>query len=565
MLEEITIQNLGIIENTSLPFTPGLTVITGETGAGKTMILNALGLLLGKRADKAIVKENETFTSVEGCWNVEKLAVLPKIEETGAVIEDNTLYVNRTVYATGKTRAVVGGKTTPASSLTEIGEGLVHVHGQSDQIRLKNSTAQREALDLFSGIELSTIKTQYKETYKKLKTLTTKLNEIQLNMVQRTREFEELTAALETLNSFCPLENEDEELKTEIALLMNMESIQEALTQVSAYLVSENEYGVPDTVTAVALTMKALENVVEHDPKLGELHALATTVHEQLTELTHSAASYFDNIDPDSLERLNYAQERIAGLTSLKRKYGPTLSDVLTFWVEAETKVEDLNPENNNVSLLEEEIAATQVELKQTADKITAIRVKQAKILQEAVNQELTDLAMVGSELVITIESEKLSLSGQDKVLFQLKTPAATVPRPLEKSASGGELSRIMLALEIVLADPNKTPTFVFDEVDSGVSGGTATAIGKKLADLSRKAQVIVVTHLPQVAVFCDNHLQVVKTLTDEKLSTTVKQLNAEDSIREFTRLLSGLTESESGRAHAEEMLALAHAHKQLS
>lgn len=562
MLEEITIQNLGIIENTTLPFTPGLTVITGETGAGKTMILNALGLLLGKRADKAIVREGTDFASVEGCWNVNNLSVTPAVEETGAVIEDDMLYINRTVYATGKTRAVIGGKTSPASSLAGIGDGLVHVHGQSDQIRLKNPVAQREALDSFAGAELTAALTKYKDAYTNYRSLTKKLVELQTNMVARAREYEELTAAVEELDNFRPLPEEDEQLKAEIAVLMNIENIQEALTLVSSYLATENEYGIPEPLTAVALVVKTLEGVVEHDKKLEELYSLSVSAHDQLTALTDGAASYFDDLDADSLERLNYAQERVAGLTKLKRKFGPTLNDVLNFWEEAEAKIEDLNPENNNIELVEQQTAEAKKVLLTQANTLTAIRVKQANLLQEAVNKELADLAMVGSELNIAVETEKMSSTGQDKVVFLLKTPAATSARPLEKSASGGELSRIMLALEIVLADPTKTPTFVFDEVDSGVSGATATKIGQKLANLAAKAQVIVVTHLPQVAVFFDNHLRVVKTLDEQKLSTTVQQLSAEESVREFTRMLSGLPDSESGRTHAEEMLGFAAEYK---
>ena len=558
MLEEISIKDLGVIQSATLKFTPGLTVLTGETGAGKTMVLSALGLLLGKRSDSSVVRHGSEFTSVEGCWNVTGLAVLPEILETGAVVEDGQLFLNRTVYKDGKSRAVIGGKSTPASLLATIGEGLVSIHGQSDQIRLKNSTAQREALDSYAGAELAAELKTYKEIFAEWKALTIKVSEIKSHMFERQREYENLVIAVEELDKAQPVKDEDTTLRTEALALSNTEALSEAIQTSLNYLTSE-EYDVTDVTAAISNIVKALSSVAEFDPKVAELNDLAITVQEQVNDLASGLASHLSGIDMDVIERLNQIQERIAVLNGLIRKYGPTLDDVIEFWETSSVRMADLDPEGSNIEVLESKLAETYMRLELSAGLVTGVRKRKSVELQDQVNAELAGLAMAGNKLQIGInKANDYASYGIDDISFMLLTPGASEARPLNKSASGGELSRIMLALEVVLADPNETPTFLFDEVDAGLGGSTAIEVGKRLALLSKEAQVIVVTHLPQVAAFADNHMRVLKTNNESFTSTDVTQLNESERVEELARMLSGLNDSETGRAHALELVEMA-------
>lgn len=556
MLEEISIKDLGVIQSARLPFTKGFTVITGETGAGKTMVLTALSLLLGKRSDSSLVRHGAELTSVEGCWNVTNLTILPAIEEVGAVLEDdNTLYMNRTVHKDGKSRAVVGGKSTPAATLATIGEGLVNIHGQSDQIRLKSATAQREALDSYAGEKLQQALQTYQNTYKQWKDLTALIKDIKTNMVSRQHEYEELTKNLEELEKISPVKGEDEALQAEAAMLANVETLQEGANEAQQYL-SNDDYNTTDVITALNNVVRALSHISEYDPKIKELYELAESVKINTEELSSELATYLSNIDTDSLERLNEVQERRAQLNVLIRKYGITLDDVIEYWEKAFQRLEQLGPEGADLETLEKKLAETQAALSTEAQTLTQIRQTAKTELEEKVNAELAGLMMAGNKLQINLTTSTGYTSyGVDEISFMLKTPGAAEPRPINKAASGGELSRIMLALEVVLANPKITPTFIFDEVDSGVGGATAIEIGKRLAQLAKEAQVIVVTHLPQVAAFADNHLRVLKSASDNFVATDVKQLTKEEQVEELARMLSGLADSETGKSHALELL----------
>lgn len=557
MLEEINIKDLGVIQSATLHFTKGLTVITGETGAGKTMVLTALGLLLGKRSDSNIVRNGCSLTSVEGCWDMSGMSVPSAVESTGAVIEDGMLYMNRTVHSDGKSRAVVGGKTTPATVLSEIGENLVNIHGQSDQIRLKSSVAQREALDKYAGANLDCLKV-YQTLYERWRYLDNKIKDIKNNVAARERELEELTSAVAAISKVQPEQGEDDRLRNEIERLSNLEVLKDA-AMLAMNVISTEDYNSIDLTGGINTVAKSLSDVAEFDEEMAKLSELAESIKINIDELSSGVSSYVDNIDVDALTALNEAQERLATLSSLIRKYGGSLDEVLAYWASSESRLQDLNPENSDISKLETELEEVYAEMVSTAAEVTASRKAASTQLEVAVNAELVGLAMAGNKLVISVEeASSFSSYGKDEIAFMMLTPGASSPRPLNKSASGGELSRIMLSLEVVLADPTVTPTFVFDEVDSGVGGATAIEIGKRLSKLSTEAQVIVVTHLPQVAVFGDNHLRVLKSASESFVSTDVKQLDNDERVGELTRMLSGMADSDSGQAHARELIAMA-------
>lgn len=563
MLEEIVIKDLGIISDATLSFNKGLNILTGETGAGKTMVLTALGLLLGRRSDSSIVKANAASTSVEGCFYVKSNPIVESIvDEAGGSIEDAQLYINRTVFSDGRSKASAGGKGTPASVLTAIGEALVSIHGQSDQVRLKSPTAQREALDGYNKKFMAPIIEAYKSSYNEWKQASEELNDVKNNMFAREREFEELTKAINDISKIEPTAGEDEKLKNDADRLANVEILKEA-TSAALNKLSTDDYEASDALSLLSEAYKILDNVSSYDTAVLQLVEKAENVKTELFEIVSQLSNYLENIDVDALEELNNVQERRAEIASLVRKYGPTLEDVIKLYNEGVQRVDSLNPENINVEMLESKVEKLLTNLKDKADELTAARKANAAEISLRINEELKGLGMANSIIVIDVTSTgKFTSNGVDEVGFMLKAHANSEARSISKGASGGELSRLMLALELVLADPESTSTFIFDEVDSGVGGATATEIGKRLAQLAKHAQVIVVTHLPQVAVFADNHLKVLKTSGEDFVSTDVTVLDEDGQVGEIARMLSGLDESETGQAHAKEMLELAESFK---
>lgn len=552
MLEEIAISNLGIIKKATLPFTHGLTAITGETGAGKTMVLSALHLLLGKRSNSNMVGQNSPTLTVEGCWGTTNLAAVPKIEETGAVIEDNQLFINRTVQNDGKSRAVIGGKTTPSSVLAGIGSQLVNIHGQSDQIRLKNTNAQRDSLDSYYKETIIPALETYKESYTSYKKHLTLIEDVKNNSFTRKREITALEAFIEDFDNVLPEVDEMELLEKEIATLSNFDTIRQGTAEALSAL---NPEEIPSVFEQINTAIRKITQIAEYDSSLDKIVEKFNEISENLDEVASDLENYSDNLDEDSLNRLYEAQDRELSLKSFIRKYGNDLNSIIEERDTAQEELEQLQGYNQPMEELEETLEKLSKTAQKDADIVTKLRVKAAKELERKVNEELVGLSMGSSKMIIQLTSKKLSTNGQDDIEFMLKTGGAAESRPIAKSASGGELSRIMLALEVVLADPQSTPTFVFDEVDSGVGGTAAIEIGKRLAKLAKEAQVIVVTHLPQVAAYADNHLSVTKSSTDEYTETSVSQLSQEGRVEELTRMLSGMTESDSGRAHATDLM----------
>lgn len=564
MIEEIQIRNLGVIESAGLHFTKGLTCITGETGAGKTMVLTALNLLLGRRSDSGLVRHGASSTTVEGIWYLsDASAALPIIDEAGGVVEDRQLFLNRTVTSEGKSKAVVGGKTTPVAVLGSISEHLVAIHGQSEQIRLKSPAAQREALDRYAGAPVVEAITIYRELYNRWRHLKKEINDIKNNMQARQREFEDLQLFVKDYEKVNPERNEDETLRIETEKLANLEALQSAAAA-AMLLLSTDEYDTQDITTMSSEVARTLLSMSDADPEMAELADMAENLKVSATELASNISRYLNNIDLDALENLNNMHERRSLINGLIRKYGPTLDDVINSYEGAAARMQELDPESSNIEVLEAELSKISIELSTAASVLCNARKTAADELCRKVTEELSGLAMGGSSLIINVkQTEEYTSYGSDEISFLLKHAGGGVAKPLGQGASGGELSRVMLSLELVLADPTTTPTFVFDEVDSGVGGTTAIEIGKRLSLLAKTAQVIVVTHLPQVAAFADNHLRVLKSSGENFVSTDVKQLDKDERLSEIARMLSGLDKSETGTAHAQELIDFADNFKQ--
>ena len=560
MIEEILIRDLGVISEAKLEFGPGLTVLTGETGAGKTMVLNALGLLLGERSDSSAIRKGQEQAFVEGRWLLADSAVT-RIRELGIELDDAELLVNRSVSAEGRSRAALSGKSVPVGILSEIGEQLVVVHGQSDQIRLRSAAAQREALDQFAGVELAKVKTDYTSVYANWKQAATRLSEITTQLEARSREADQIRSAVEELTSLDPKPGEDLELSEKASKLTHLEELRIAATAAHNQLSSEGFDDSSDAITLIGKARRALEAVSEHDPELASLAQQLKEIGFSLNETSANISGYLASLDSEGGQELERVQQRRADLTSAMRKYGPTLEEVISYFENSGARLLELDSSDKEIQeliALEQSLGKQATSLAKT---MTELRTKAASALAKSVTGELAALAMTGASLEVTVsQGSELGATGADQVAILLSAYPGAEPRPLGKGASGGELSRIMLAVEVVLAGSELAPTFIFDEVDAGVGGAAATEVGKRLATLAQNAQVIVVTHLPQVAAFATRHLRVLKSVSDQYTSTDVVRLEGEAVVEELARMLSGLSESESGKTHAKELLELAKA-----
>ncbi len=556
MIEEIYIRDLGVIQEARLPFGKGLTVITGETGAGKTMVLSALGLLLGERADTAAIRRGQEQAFVEGRWLIGgDSAVNDRVRDAGSEVEQGELILNRSVSSEGRSRASVSGRSVPVGLLTELGELLVVVHGQSDQIRLKSAVAQREALDQFGGTLLNEALGGYQATYKSWRELTQRLENLKASLDARAAEAEELRQAVTELEKLDARVGEDVELAEKAERLNNLEILRAAAALAHEALSSEGFGDTPDALGLIGQARRSLEQVANHDLELGRLAEQLKAVSVQLVDASGEISSYLASLDLEGAGEINLIQDRRAALTAAMRKYGPTLEEVIAYQSTASDRLLELDSSSETIDQLGVEYQELSTLLKDQADALTSIRVEAAARLADLVTAELRELAMGGASLVVDVTyADSYGSHGQDAVSIQLSSYPGAEPRPLGKGASGGELSRIMLAIEVVLAETQQAPTFIFDEVDAGVGGAAAIEVGRRLAMLAQRAQVIVVTHLAQVAAYANAHLRVLKTSSTEFTATDVVALNSTARIEELARMLSGLSDSESGLAHAAEL-----------
>ncbi|WP_184943239.1 DNA repair protein RecN [Kitasatospora kifunensis] len=569
------IRDLGVIDDAVVELAPGFTVVTGETGAGKTMVVTSLGLLLGGRADPALVRAGAERAVVEG-----RLALpadspaAARALEAGAELDEGVLLISRTVSAEGRSRAHVGGRSVPVGLLTELGEDLIAVHGQSDQQRLLRPARQRGALDRYAGAAVAEPLARYRAGYRRLREVSTRLEELTTQARERAQEADLLRFGLEEIAAAEPVAGEELELAAEAERLGHADALSSAAVLAHAALAGDPTD--PDTLDAGTLLGQArrvLDGVRGHDERLATLADRLAELGYLFADVAGDLALYADDLDADPV-RLAAVEERRAVLAQLLRKYGSVeggTAEVVAWAEQGALRLAELDGDDERIEELAAEEAELRAELALLAAEVSAARQATAARFAEAVSAELTELAMPHAKVTFDLsrldDPAGLELDGRtvaygshgvDEVEVLLAPHPGAPPRPIAKGASGGELSRVMLAVEVVFAGADPVPTYLFDEVDAGVGGKAAVEIGRRLAKLARSAQVVVVTHLPQVAAFADRHLVVEKTSDGTVTRSGVKTLSDEQRVRELSRMLAGLEDSELGRAHAEELLAAA-------
>ncbi|CAB4674637.1 MAG: DNA repair protein RecN [Actinobacteria bacterium] len=564
-LEEISIRSIGVIDSASLEISPGLTVLTGETGAGKTMILSALNLILGGKSDSALVRVGSERLVASGRFRVANHQT-SNFEDSGAIIEDGQVIITRSVTSDGKSKASANGIAVPVSVLTSLSEHLVEVHAQAANINIGKSSRQRELLDRFGGQEIEVALARYKsslETYQELKSRIAAFKKSIDAKDSALASLREFVAAMKKLNLVA---GEYAEIEIEIARLSSVEELRIASQQAHEALVEEES----GALTSLGIARRAIENARSKDPSLEAIFGVLSESFYLLEDANTTLSSYVESLEADPV-RLDFLHARKSEINNLIKKFGGSQShedevnELLRQHAVSTESIADLEGGDEKLAVLEKELVKVKKDLLMSARALTDSRVNAAKSLGAKVTTEIQQLSMPHTSMNIHINSpdyaavkeSDFTATGCDEIVMQLSAHKGAPLVSLTKGASGGEMSRVMLALEVVIAATHPVGTYVFDEVDAGVGGKAAIEVGRRLHALSRHAQVIVVTHLPQVAAWADSHFVVNKNSDGSVSQSDVRAVDGDERLTEIARMLAGLEGSQSAKEHAAELLSL--------
>jgi DNA repair protein RecN (Recombination protein N) len=554
VLEELAITGLGVIEQATLELSPGLTVVTGETGAGKTMVVTALELLLGARADASLVRRG-SGTAVASAV----VRPVPASAAAWAGDEDDELIVSRELRAEGRSRARIGGTLAPVSALAEVLGRHVEVHAQHEHVRLARHEVQRALLDRSAGQPHARTLARYRQAHATWRELADRREQLAAGARERARELDRLRAEIAEIDAASLDPAADATLDLDLELLANAEELQLGAAEAAAAL------GVDGAGEPLGIAVAALRRLAVEDPALTELTDRAVALAAEATELAVDVRSYGDGVDADPA-RLAGLQERKAVLQALTRKYGSDVAAVLAYADDARQRQAGLDAADADAEDLDARVDTAHEEVTALADDVRRGRRHAAEALARTVDGHLTDLGMPHASFSVAVEPLEdgtLTADGGDRVTFLLAPNLGEPARPIAQAASGGERSRVSLAVEVALADVDEIGVLVFDEVDAGIGGATAMAVGEKLARLAigadgRARQVLCVTHLAQLAAFADVHHVVEKGVRDGRTVTTARRVGEDDRVAELARMLGGEATAAAGLEHARELLARA-------
>jgi DNA repair protein RecN (Recombination protein N) len=547
MITDLHIRNLGVIESADLEFDPGLTVLTGETGAGKTMVLTSLQLLIGQRADTGAVRVGSARAEVDGVFDLDA-PTARRVEALGLVAEEGELIISRTVASQGRSRAHLGGRPVPVSLLAEVGDGLVTIHGQADQMRLRRPAVQRETLDAYGGEVHATALGTYRRAWDEAVEARKERDAGHASAAERESEAASLAEALDAITALAPREGEDEELLAETRRLTNIEDLRQALERAGLALGGAED--APGAVELVRQAVASLRDGLVFDPDLGGLADRLASTALDLDAALDEIQGRLDELRPDP-QRLAEVHERRAALRELMVGRASDAAGLIEWARRASERLEELTSPSLDPRELDERLRLAQQRVLTAGADLTRSRAGLAGSLSADVDTELHALAMRGAHLEVRLTPRKPGPHGLEDIEFLMQAHPDMPMRPLSQGASGGELSRIMLALEVVLGRGAEGGTFIFDEVDAGIGGRTATEVGARLARLARGRQVLVVTHLAQVAAFADHHFVVDK----QGATTSVRRVNGGERIAELARMMGGGSDSDAARRHAMELI----------
>lgn len=557
MLTELRIVNVGVIDDAVLELGPGFTAVTGETGAGKTMVVTGLGLLLGGKGEARLIRHGAARAVVEGRLTATDAALVAAVDALGGELDGDELLLARQVTPS-RSRSFVGGAQVPTPAAAELMAERVTIHGQSEQLRLATPERQRQLLDDFMGADGAAALARYASDYATWRAARTELDALVSQAAARSRELDALTFGLDEIAAVDPVPDEDATLAAEANRLQAVDDLRLSARAALVALAGDEDSSeeAPDAIGLLAVARKAAQLTAERDASATEIAQGLADVGYQVNDLAGRLSSYLASLEADPL-RLEWIAGRRAQLQGLTRKYGTDINAVLAWSAESAARVAELSSSDERIAGLRENVQALESALTAQASVLTALRVASATTLSNAVKDELAALALPHARLEFVVTSgDKLGPTGVDSVALLFSANPGSALGPLGRVASGGELSRVRLALEVVLATGSEGQTFVFDEVDAGVGGATALEIGRRLARLAEHAQVIVVTHLAQVAAFADRHYVVIKADDGQVTTSGIAEVAGDGRVSELARMMAGLESSKSSRAHAAELLA---------
>lgn len=557
MLTDISIENLGVIPSSSAELASGLTVLTGETGAGKTMVVTGLRLLAGGRADASRVRTGADKAFVEGRFATTSERVADIVREAGGSADENGEFIaTRAVSANGRSKAYLGGRSVPAATLNEFASEIITVHGQNDQLRLLAPEQQLAALDR-SDERIAPLLETYQQAFREWRQLAKDFKTRSESRRELAQEVDRLQFAINEIDSVGPESGEDVELQQTIKRLQDVDELRSAAATALGAIdgpEAAGESAAYDAESASELLGQAQSALSSSDDKqLESLGNRLADITSQLGDIAGELGQFLTSLPADS-SQLETSLVRQQDLKSLTRKYAPSVDEVIAWRDAAEKRLASIDTSSEALEALKKQVMAAEKTMVDHGTALTQARKEAASALGAAVTTELQGLAMPKARIIVDVRTAKYSKHGADEVELLLAPNASSPGKPLASAASGGELSRVMLALEVILSANSSDTTLVFDEVDAGVGGRAAVEIGRRLARLATHNQVIVVTHLPQVAAYADTHLHVAKDVSDESVTSGVLTLSAEQRVEELARMLAGLDDTETGRAHAQEL-----------
>lgn len=560
VLAELSIRNFAIIESLTVSFERGLTVLTGETGAGKSIIIDAISLLAGGRGSSEFVRFGEKRAELEGLFLIEDdhHPCIQKCVEVGIDVQDGMVILRRDIGANGKSVCRVNGKLVTIAVLREVGRLLVDIHGQHDNQELMDEHQHLHLLDEYGGVEIVQAKKVYQELYKRFVEISSRLKSLTENEQEMAHRLDLIQFQLNEIETAHLQPNEDVKLQEERKQIVNFEKVFNALQ--SAYDALQGEQRGLDWL---GLAMSHIDDVSDLNDSLQTLSETLSNHYYLIEDLTYQLRNELDTLEFDP-ERLNSIEDRLNEINHLKRKYGQSVEEILSYAAQIEEEIETITNRDSHLHAIREELQSIRKDLLVEAKNVTQIRKKWAKKLTENITEELKALYMAKTTFAVQflkdeLEDSKFTQEGIDQVEFYISTNPGEPLKPLAKVASGGELSRIMLAMKSIFSKHQGITSIIFDEVDTGVSGRVAQAIGEKIFRVSEGSQVLCITHLPQVAAMADTHLFISKEIIDGRTKTNVKPLNEEEKIKEIGRMIAGVEVTELTKQHAKELLQLAH------
>ena len=559
MLERLIIKNIALISSLDIELGGGLNVLTGETGAGKSIIIDSVNLVLGERASKDLIAVNQQKARVEALFSIKNNdTVKSLLNDNGLLSEDDELILMREITASGKSLCRINGEVVPLATLHLIADSLVDVHGQHTHQSLLDPKKHMHMVDEFNASEIIPVRNKVAELYRAYTEVERKLNSGFVSAEERERRIDILAYQINEIETAHLYAGEEEEITAELAVLSNAERISSSLDIAS------------DIISGDRGSLGSVRKAADALSRISDISAVYSDIYERINSLYYELEDASYQLRDLSLsfefspERLNELENRMDYLNSLKRKYGGSIEAVLEFMQNCKTELEELSSSDEIRERLTKELARLKSEYFEASARLTALRNQAAQALSENVTKQLHELGMVNAQFtyVNNVSDEKLHINGSDSIEFMFSANAGEPCKPLAKVASGGELSRIMLAIKTVCADADAIPTLIFDEIDSGISGVTAIKVGEKMARIAASHQVLCITHLPQIAAYADSHFLVEKTMKNGETHSSLRQLGDEERRTELARIMGSVNADESAVKYAQELISASEKYK---